>query len=58
MLLLPLGEGWDEGRSKIRIMDLNSKSTLIASDVLSSREISASLRKTLALSQRERGLKP
>jgi hypothetical protein len=36
-----LGEGWDEGRNKIRIMDLNSSSTL-----------------SLALSQRERGLKP
>jgi hypothetical protein len=32
LLLLPLGEGWDEGRSKIRILDLNSSSTLIASD--------------------------
>ena len=32
MLLLPLGEGWDEGRSEKRMMDLNSSPTLIASD--------------------------
>jgi hypothetical protein len=32
LLLLPLGEGRDEGRSKIRILDLNSNPTLIASD--------------------------
>ena len=27
-LLLPLGEGWDEGGSKIRILNLNSNPAL------------------------------
>jgi hypothetical protein len=36
LLLLPLGEGRDEGRSKIRIMELNPSSTL--SLALSQRE--------------------
>ena len=46
------------GYVKTGIIDLNSNPALIASDVLSSRDISASVHKTLTLSQRERGLKP